>query len=273
MFKTFRYFFLGFQFVVLMGWCTEYQPWLGNIYEFEERATLRYQRYSKLASGRHFKKYSSNDVFLNFSLLNTLPDPLVSGEIEFSQAKTRKQRGQLDFIKATGRYLLQDDVAGDPISAVLGLSYIQAFSNSLKDVSSFHHGLYNSELFVSIGKEHSQDANWDSRWWLMGALGIAEKGSPWCRLHLNYEKRLREKHELKAFLNTLWGFGQRRLRFDHFEGYGPVKHQSIDLGLKYAYLIQYFGHVSLEYTYRVYARNFPCHTHQVLAQVLYTFGL
>lgn len=251
---------------------TEYQPWLGNFYEFELRSSAKYQGYAWL-SADHLKKYSSNDVFLNLSLINARPDPAMSGELELTQAKTRRQQGNIDQIKITGRYAWQDDIAGDPLSITFGFSYAQAFRWSLRDVSSFHHGYNNFELFVSIGKETPFESFWKSRWWSILSLGVAERGSPWLRFHLYYEKLFAEKHALQTFLNSLWGLGHQKLHPKHFQGYGLVQHQSIDLGLRYTFLLQYYGSASLEYSYRIYARNFPCYTHQLLAQILYTFGL
>jgi hypothetical protein len=265
---TFLYLFCSCQ-----GSATEYGPWLGNFYEFELRSSLKYQGYAWLASDLHHTKYPSNDFFLNLSLSNAIPDPAISGEFEVTGARTRRQQRDIDQLKLTGRYLWQDDVAGDPYSLVTGLSYTQAFKHSLRDVSSFHHGLYNAELFVSLGQEKADECLWGSRWWGMFAIGIAEQGSPWLRLRLNYDKRWCEKHELGLFLHSLWGLGGKHLHLNDFHGYGLIKHQSIDLGVRYTYVIEYFGNASLEYSYRVYANNFPAYVHRVLAQVLYTFGL
>lgn len=254
---------------------TEYQPWLGNLYEFELRSSFRYQGYSKLASGPRSVNYSSDDLFLNLSLSNAKSEP-ASGlglELELTQAKTRKQKGEIDQIKLTSRCVLLDDVAGDPIGITVGLSYAQAFPASLKDPSSFHHGLYNSECFLSIGKEQPDDLQWGSRWWGVAGFGVAEKGSAWLRFRLDYEKRLWERHALRGFVHSLCGLGGKRLHADCFQGYGPVAHRSIDVGLRYMYFIEYYGSANIEYSYRVHACNFPSRAHQVLMQVLYTFGL
>lgn len=260
-------------FYFCQGSATEYEPWLGNFYEFELRSSLKYQGYAWLASGLHHTKYTSNDVFLNLNLSNAIPDPSMSGEFEVIEARTRRQRGEIDQLKLTGRYLWQDDIAGDPYSLITGLSYIQAFKNSLRDVSSFHHGLYSAEFFVSIGQESADECLWGSRWWGIFAIGIAEQGSPWLRFRLNYDKRWYEKHDLSLFLHSLWGLGGKHLHLGDFHGYGPIKHQSIDLGLRYTYVLEYYGNASLEYSYRIYASNFPAYVHRVFAQVLYTFGL
>jgi hypothetical protein len=166
-----------------------------------------------------------------------------------------------------------DDVAGDPFSLGTGLSYSQAFEHSRKDVSSFHHGLYNAELFVSIGKETPEDLFWSSHWWGVAAFGMAEQGSPWIRLNVDYEKRWRQFHEIGAFVHTLWGLGSRSLHIEDFRGYGSVNHQSIDCGLRYRYLIEYFGSASIDYSFRIYGKNFPVYSHQICAQLIYTFGL
>lgn len=267
------FFLLLFQLLPHCGEATEYQPWLGNFYEFEWRSSLRFQEYAWLSTDARLKKYRSHDVFLNASLSNALPDPEIGAEIEIVQGGTKKQKGGIDQVKITGRYLWLDDVAGDPLSVIFGLSYIQAFQRSLKDVSSFHHGLYNGEVFCSIGKETPLERLWGARWWVVGAIGVAEQGSPWMRIDLNYEKRIKDHHELAAFLRTLWGLGHKRLRLHDFRGYGPIQHQSIDLGLRYTYVIEFYGNASIEYSFRPYAQNFPCYAHQVIAQIMYQFGL
>lgn len=251
---------------------TETKPWLGNVFEFEFRPSLTYQGYTRLSSGSKAQKYSSSDLFLNVSLSNALPS--FGLEIEVLGARTRRQRSDVDQVKMTGRYVWRDDIAGDPLSIVSGLSFIQAFHPSLKDVSSFHHGISEAELFLSVGKEYPQDTVWVSRWWSVFGIGAAaHRGSPWFRLNMAYEKCFCGQHELRLLLNTLWGTGHQRLHLHHFNGYGPVQHQSVDLGFRYTHLLEFFGNASLEYSYRVHARNFPEYTHRVTAQILYTFGL
>lgn len=253
------------------GWATERQPWIGNYMEFEWRNSLRYQRYSFITSDSQFEHYSSQDFFLNMSLSNAL-DAQFSLEGEFVLAKTRHQRG-VDHLRFTGRYVWLDDVAGDDISLTTGLSFTYAFLRALRDISSFHHGRGEGELFISFGKEMALEEQWERRWWAVFGLGIAERGSPWLRGDLTYETRICMNHEWRAFVHTLWGLGHKKLHSDDFHGYGSIQHQSVDLGLRYTYLIDFFGSASAEYSYRVYARNFPAQTHQFLLSILYTFGL
>lgn len=253
------------------GAATEYQPWLGNSYEFEFRTSLIYESYSKLAVDSHLKPYSSDNVFLNASLSNATPDFGV--ELEAVEVSTRQQKGKMDQLKLTGRYSWLDDLAGDSWSLIPGFSYRQAFKNSLKDISCFHHGLYEGEVFLSFGKEKSLDTYWHSRWWSLIGIGMAERGSLWLRFQLVYERCWWDKHRMRLFLHSLWGGGNKKLSIHHFNGYGSIRHRSVDLGLRYTYSLDYFGTASLEYSYRIYAQNFPIYTHHLLAQLLYTFGL
>ncbi len=250
---------------------TQYQPWLGNTLEFEWRTSLLYQNYSSLSSGGHYIKHPANNLFLDASLSNAFDN--FGGELEVVAASTRRQAGNIDHFKATGRVLWDDDIAGDPFTLTIGLSLSQAFWPAVRDVSSFHHGRGEAELFISVGQETADEIVWDSRWWAMTAFGAGDRGSPWVRIQFAYEKRYCVLHEFKIFLNTLCGLGHKRLKPHDFHGYGSIRHRSVDLGVRYTYVMEYFGSASLEYAYRVYGLNFPVNTHQVLAQILYTFGL
>lgn len=251
---------------------TELEPWLGDPYQIEWRSVFRYQNFSSISTVSHLKKYQSDDAFLTASLSAALPDYEL--EVEITQARTRKQKGDVDQLKLTGRYGFMDDVAGDFLSVTPGISYIQAFKESLRDIASFHHGLYGCEAFVSVGKELSIfEAMWKNRWWGLLGGGIAEKGSPWLRFQLNYEISPVLQHQFRCFLDSLWGLGKKSLEIVDFRGYGPISHQSIDLGLRYLYLIEFYGSASIEYSYRVYSQNFPESSHSVLVKILYQFGL
>lgn len=263
--------FLG---CALIGESTEKYPWTGNPFEFELRGATRFQHYRQVSSGGHLKSYPSDDFFVDASLRNNLALLLpVNIELEIREAFTRKQDGNIDSCKLTTIYPFRDDVAGDPLSVHFGLSYDQAFMASLHDISSFHHGLYNGELFVSIGKEKSFLTFWRHRWWVVLGLGEAERGSSWGRIDIHADFSFIEKHQLKFFVNCLWGMGHKNLHIHAFEGYGNVAHSSIDVGLGYTYQIDYFGEFAIEYSLRPYATNFPAYVQQGVIKILYTFGL
>lgn len=254
------------------SWAVNYQPWLGNVYEFEWQNDLIYQNFSKVASNSQLKKYSSNDFFLSSRLSNSKDNYSLEGG--FTLARTRKQMWDVDHLILTGKYVWWDDVAGDPLTLTTGLTLSECFVPALRDLSSFHHGRGEAELFISLGAETEQNGTlWLAKRWGVASIGISERGSPWLRGQLVYEFRLCTYHELGFQLLTLWGLGRERLRPHDFHGYGSIRHQSADVGVKYTYLIPFIGKFSLEYYYRPYARNFPAQAHQAVLSFLCTFGL
>lgn len=261
-------------FVLLLPMCvsgTDHHPWLALPYEFVSDISVTYQNYSDISSGSHLKKDSASDFFISESLANSKDD--MGLEIEIVEACSRKQKGDLDHIEFTGRYVWLDDVAGDPISLTQGISYIVALRSSVHDISSFHHGRNEMECFLSVGKETPKEDYWESRWWGFFALGIADSGSPWTRARLEYGKSYTREHKFSLFADSLWGFGGKKLHIKKFHGYGPVGHQSIDLGIGYTYQDELYGNVQANYTYRVYARNFPAYAHRLQIEWVCFFGL
>lgn len=253
-------FFTAALFSPLLCWGTLHLPWLETYLQPEVRASFRYLAY----------EHSSNNYFFDASASLTAT-PTFSVELEAELAKTSRQTWGVDHLKATGRYVLWDDIAGDPLSVTLGLSLIQAFQPSLRDISSFHHGISEAELFLSFGKETAQGEEWVRRWWGFGAIGIASRGFPWYRGRLSYEWRIRQLFELAIFADGLKGAGFKKLHRHHFKGYGAIDHRSVDLGLRLTYLIPFFGSFYVEYAYRPYAQNFPKRANIVTAQLHYLY--
>lgn len=254
------------------GAATERLPWVGNYLEFEWRHTAYLQDYPYVASHSYYTPYASSDIFFVASLSNAFK-PEFSLEAEAMVAKTCRQDWAIDHLRLTGRYMWSNDIAGDEFSFTTGVSLTQAFDHSLHDMSSFHHGRSEAELFLSVGKEYADGKEWISRWWGVFGTGTAERGSPWFRGELNLEGRFCDVYAWRVFIHSLAGIGHKCLRLDDFHGYGSLQHQSIDLGFRYTYFIEFFGELAFEYSYRIYARNFPAKTSHLLLTLLYTFGL
>lgn len=253
-----------------IDWGTEFLPWVPSYLEFDWRQTLIYQTYSGINSSAHcHPSYSSDDFFITHTLSGVV-QPELSLAAEATLARTRRQSWSVDHIRLQGRYMWLDDIVGDPISLTTGVNFTQAFKHSLHDISSFHHGTAEAELFLSFGKETSQGEIWMKRWW--GVLGIGSavnRGSPWLRGRFAYEWRTCQNQEWRLFIHSLCGLGHRPLVPCDFHGYSSVQHQSIDVGGRYTYLIDFVGSLSVEYAYRVHARNFPAHTHYFLLSLFY----
>lgn len=252
---------------------TDLTPWLTKDFEFQSQLSGLFQYYPKIASNHGSIHRKGNDQFYTLSLGLSAFD--WSGEIESTLAHTRRQDYLCDNIRLTGRYRWLDDIPGEvPVSLTTGVTLTQAFKHSLRDISSFHHGQFEGELHVAIGQESSCNRFWETRWWGVLALGHGNHGAPWIRTETAWEKNWWNSHQLRLFANTLWGLGNKGISsVDHFRGYGPIAHQSIDLGMRYTYLFDFSGTLSLEYAYRVYASNFPESTSLLMLRYLYPFGL
>ena len=262
---------------------TDLKPWFGNEYEVELRATVLYQNYDSLAvSRRHrFREYcfnrncfnrSENDVFTTFSA--TYPFMRYCGEFEGTVAHTHHQNYRWDNFRFTGRCQFLNEIEGDCVSAVVGLTVMEPFSRALHDISSFHHGHIEGEATLSFGKQYGyiEENVHQYRWWNVVGLGSSDVGSPWIREYAAMEYNYHNSHHVRAFVDTLWGTGSENLKVYCFSGYGNIKHRSVDVGLRYAYESDCFGTLSLQYARRVYAFNFPENTNLVLFEYYLPFG-
>jgi hypothetical protein len=262
----------------------ELMPWFGKDFEVDLRASAVYQTYPYIQSSRHSRKHSSDDFFLTLGLEASVDTTLLSlldypsfgpidAEFEIILADTRHRQFGFDSAQATIRKLWLNDVIGDPISLTTGITLIQACQESLHDPSSFHHGKFEAEAHVAFGQEVVCWSTWTQRWWSVLALGCADVGYPWLRGDLSWEYLSADQRQLfRVFTHTLWGTGHKSFNFYRFHGYGPVRHQSIDIGLRYTYDFDIWGLLALEYTYRPYARNFPQDCSRFLASYTYPLG-
>ena len=268
MFKNFLILSLSLPFLIA---ATDLKPWYETDLEVVSRTKLMYQSFQKVETSRGETSYPSNDMFLTQSFGSSFD--VYAGEVEMTAAATRKQHFNLDNLKLTGRYRLMNDVAYDPVSLVAGLSLIQVGKPALFDPASFHHGRFEVEAHLAIGKEVSQNQFWLKRYFGVFAFGLSS-GSPWVRADFTYEQNFCDLHQLKVFANTLFGLGSRDLRLSDFHGYRSIRHQSIDLGIGYSYFLEKIGGMLVgEYSYRVYAKNFPKNASRLSVSLQIPFGL
>lgn len=89
------------------------------------------------------------------------------------------------------------------------------------------------------------------------------------------EALLGRHHRLTLFSEGYFGFGKtRRVNIDHFRGYATIFHQSIDVGILYAYKISsIWGEISLAYSYRVFAKDFPANANTWIVQYNFPFSM
>lgn len=246
---------------------TEYQPWFPQSLQIQSRSTYVHQNYNEVNGLFGDLDETSKDDFYTqgFELAYDRYD----GELEITVSATARHTLGPDNIKLNFRYLILDDVIDDPISLAVGLTASQVFRLALEDVSSFHHGLFEGEFYISLGKECAPKADWVSRWWVVSGIGLGDHGSPWLHEEIAYERRFECFQTVRLFATGLFGLGGERLNlFDHFDGYGPIHHQSIDLGMRYSIAVPIFdATLSLEFARRVYAKNFPTGVNRILIQL------
>lgn len=235
---------------------TDLKPWFGPL-RLEGRITNIVQYYPSVDT-KHGASYRSDcGDFTDYSLEAALLD-MVAAQLEVVTAATRHRCFGLDSIKLTGRYLWLNDIVADPVSLTTGVTVSQVFKPSKHDIAIFHHGGIECELHAAVGQETSCEEFWTSRWWAVGGFGFADQGYPWLRANINWEQNWWDLHRFRVFAHSLWGLGHKNLYSAyHFKGYGPIRHQSIDLGLRYTKGFAYNIDLSFEYAYRVYSHNCP----------------
>ena len=246
------------------------KPWYEEDFALYPRIDLLYQQYPLIDSSSGSKHRSSNDLFLTLGISGSYTP--WEAWIESTCAHTRYRCFGFDNFRATGRYQLMSDTMGDLVSLTTGLILTISPTDAVKDISSFHHAVVEAEANVSIGKETVCQDDWMTRYWGVFGIGMGIRGYPWIRFDLAWEKRSCGNLLFRLFLNSLWGLGNHSLSVHCFDGYGSVRHRSIDIGARIT-KEACWGIFSFEYAHRVYACNFPARANLVLLRYCYPFGL
>jgi hypothetical protein len=252
---------------------TELAPWYGRSLEIEPRATALFQYFRSIATPFPQTKYISFGQFYTLSAASSYDR--VGAEVELTMATTPVRTFGFDAFRATGRYLLLDDVIGDWISITAGTTLSASCRPAVRDISAFHHGNFEIEGHLAFGKECSCHSFWVSRWWGLFALGMASRGCPWMRTDFTLERNFWDCSSWQVFVHTLWGCGDYNIDLRRgFEGYGLIKHRSVDLGFRASTLFGSSGGiVSFQIAQRLYAWNFPKYATLAFLRFTYPFGL
>ncbi len=265
---------------------TEFSPWFGPVLEIEGRVNCLVEQYSAI-DGRVRSPYgyfpvdehhvkdiqSACNVFVDVSA-SLAPTEEWSAEIEAVAADTRHRSFGMDSLLLTGRYRWLNDIVGDPVSLSTGLTVIKVFKPAWHDLAVFHHGGIACEAHVAAGKEFSCRQFWTNRVWAVAAAGVGDIGSPWLRGDLFWEHNWWDRQQVRLFVHSLWGMGGDTLNLAvPFRGYGPIRHQSVDAGLRYSYYFESGFTASVVYARRVFAKNCPQRVNFAIFELRYAFGL
>ena len=250
----------------------ELKPWIGTQYSLDLYGSCLIQQFEELDTRCGVLEKPEVDAFYDFSALMAVKE-FATVELQLSALNSKHQIFGLSALRLTGRYFFLNDIIGDLVSLAAGVTVSQIFHAAKRNIATFDHGGIAFEGHVAIGKEFSCEQFWTSRAWSVIGLGIADAGYPWLRANLVWERNWWEIHQFKLFAESLWGFGHKKLSIHPFHGYGPVRYQAIDLGLRYSLRLENDALLSIGYAHRVLGRNCPRNVNFLKLEASYPFSL
>ncbi len=255
-----------------LGMAIEVQPWFGDVYEFHFLQSYSYSWFHSVQGSRppYHQFFQSN---LIYSGLEFSPAPVwdIDGDIQF--AATTAASFNFRCLAFQVRYLWLDDIVGDAISFATGTSARLTATSSLKDVSCPSHGNVDFELNFSLGKEFDARDTWRFRSWIFGALGHANRGSPWVRAIASIEMNRNDVHKLGIYAQGTNGYGRHtHINVNHFFGYAKIRERVIDVGARYGYGMGVWGTLRMDYLHRVLAKSAPQNVNTVMVSWFLPFS-
>ena len=235
----------------------EAQPWFGDVYEFHFLQSYSYSWFNSVqSSSPPFNQFFQANLL--YSGLEFAPSPVWDIDADIQLAATSKVPFNFRSGALQVRYLWLDDIVGDPISLATGASVRVTAVSSLKDVSCPSHGNVDLELNFSLGKEFDAPSTWRFRTWLFGALGHANRGSPWVRAIGAFEINCEDVHKWAFYAEWINGYGRyTQIDVNNFFGYGKVREKAVDVGARYGHGLGVWGTLRLDYVRRVLAKVAP----------------
>ncbi|MDN3504279.1 MAG: hypothetical protein P0S95_01730 [Rhabdochlamydiaceae bacterium] len=242
----------------IRGAAFELQPWFTYPYEFHFRPSYLAAYYPNVNGATNPISYNAwnQELYLNFGF-NTMSQ--FDTQIEAGFFNTSKTNATFQSAAVMGRYLLLDDVQGDPISAALGLNIRFVPDHALTDTFTPYHNIVNFETNLAIGKEFDNLQYWLYRLYGVASVGIANRGAPWVKGLGSFEFNARDnRNQCAVLVDSYFGFGsQDFVNINRFNSYAKIWHQNVDVSAIYRHLFDIWGTISIEFGYRVYAKNYP----------------
>lgn len=199
-------------------------------------------------------------------------------EVELQGAYTggggRNRLFDLEGAVAAGRWLLMNDIIGDPVSLTTGVALAYSPNKASKNSSLLRHAPFEAELHFAVGREVTSRATWSSRWWGFGACTFSSKGNPRAEGFLTWEKNFQDKHRLGFFGDYLYGLGSRKLSsIEQFDGYRSLGYRTFKGGIAYTYVMDVWGEVTAKYSRSFYEKYMPEDRERLSLQLFLPFGL
>ncbi len=235
----------------------EKAPWFNEVYEFHFLSKYTFYRFNKINSALVQPDKISNNHLAHFNI-SFAPSLQWSIDSDLEFIQTPRQDFGFRSVAFQARYLFKDDILGDLLSIALGGNFRVVSSESLKDVSTLYHSDIDFELNLAFGKEFSKLDYWRFRFWFYGAIGIANKGSPWIKGNFALEGNLDDKKKCSLFVDAMHGYGKKEfVDVFNFDGYAKIRQRDVNVGFKYGYRLNVYGTLSFEYKRRILAKRCP----------------
>jgi hypothetical protein len=251
----------------------EVTPWFHEIYEFDVEAAFAYRWFSKVegacvqpSSTIHDRDFIADLGFTPFELF----DVRLEGEI----ARVDSINWGLRSGALQTRLGLLDDIAGDPLSVTLGLDLRGVRGRFLTTVATPYASEFNLELMCSLGKEWAHREHWMARTYGTVYVGQGNRGYPWTRAIVAVDYRPVFPVHLSLFSESYVGFGGKQcVDVNHFHGWAPFQHQSVDVGASCGFHLGVYGTLTASYAYRVFAHNYPEKVNALIASYTLPFSI
>lgn len=237
--------------------CLDEEPWFGDVYEFRADSGFSYSYFNHVQGAITQPSHASNN-YLVFGGMGFTPSEDIDVDLDIELARTPRQNFSFRSGAMQARYRFLDDISGDPVSVVAGFNMRGVGAKSVKDISSPYASYLNFELTAAVGKEHTYQSTWTLRGYGLAAIGLAVHGYPWVRAYGSFEGNYQDTHRGCVFTEGYFGCGgKEHVNVNHFRGWGYVQHDSIDIGVAYKYKFNLWGMLSIAYSCRVFAHNYP----------------
>ncbi len=260
-------------FAPLVIQATEFLPWLGpdRLPIITPMAMLQW--YSSVDTGDG--TYHNHGFNQFYGVRASVAKDAHSLEVEGTLSRTNQHTLTADNGRITYRRRLANDVVGDPLSVVAGITLTGPTGRALRDFNTIYHGKIEVELHAAMGKECACRQFWMTRWWGAVIVGKSDKGHAWLRTKGALEGNVCDMHQWRLFLDSDVGFGHRDLFVNPlFDGYQEIRYRLVDVGAAYSFLMDRCGRaISLEYAQRLYSKNTLNNTHTLTVKLVWPFNL
>lgn len=231
---------------------TQYKPWFGKVHQVEARVTGTFEHYDEFIHSWILEQIKSHNSLTTLSL-NVTPYERWNAEIEMCFVRSFMRTFCFDSLKATGRYLIFNDLRGDYVSLTAGLSLTQAFGKAVEDPATYHHGKLAAALHSALGKEFVLNDCYKTRIWGVAGYGKADENDPWWWWEADWEGIYKNKHKLRAFFYYQQGLGDSlshyKTRFPP-QVIGQTNYNFREFGGRYTIVLARRMEISLEYAHR-----------------------